>query len=1155
MSEFDDFNADFNAESEDDTARNRRLFFWLIAGATVCATAGIAVCAGLVWLAVERIGEIPVLGDLASADLPPAVHETLGEKQAWARSAFAEPAPFVVDRRPIETLFRRVTEACRAEDDVAFQQLLDGERYWQCMKESGLIKSLTRGEDRYSPDDLLTMIEFPAPYTRMHVHAVTPGSSDNEAIAYVIAWENDWIVEMRWWLVKKGTSWRIFDWESLQVGNRFSRRHAAYYAEIAGIHDHDAAKTAILNADRAAEEGRLADAARELREAASVTVPPFFQAEHRLDVAFGWARAGLSLYEHREYRAASPQELQQSPGLLLGWAMSEHVIGNYEKCLELIEQYELAVGGGPNVDRTRGDALYALGRFEEAADCYVRLLPYADDDLMLLSDLARRLPANRIESVIKAIERHADPTTMALSIATTVSDRPKSLAALEKSLATRDFDSGVLDLIRGDRLRAEDSIDEAAVAYLAAWEGLPPPDFEGDHLPPATRSTAVTRIVTMYCEAGRVADAYDHSPDKGQAFEEIVSYDERFGLPPDELAQVAEMHLQDNPDDIAAIVHAAAEAQANGNFERAIDLALHAASIEADPSSGYRIVRILTETDQVEEAIAWVKRHPDDAWAFEGLAEHLNDNEDWSTVLDLAESMTPDESHRQTVALQRARALVGLGRYSDAEASLVATYNQLKEEWLRSILLDEWIGIAAAAGRTRESIAAQIGVDAYPDLIQSALAERDFQTAMRLERDWKRRSGTDVDLLPTTVSRLWLQKDFSAVVTAVRGAGITEAATGDSGTLVLDQYIRSLIRTGDPSGAMEAAHQAYETTADATPLAVAAIANRDWEYAREAAQLLDDYQRSALLTDEDAGPELRTAAAANFRKVLRREVTDLAGTTRGILLLRDPVEGNADDLASRLQAALGDRTSVRVHPIELDSTAGEQHFLIHDDQSHWIVTFGQDRYAPHFDYGSIEHESLALAFEEHAAWIAVDECAGSRGERSGTFSIVAAVAAMAAEVKPVAVELITDEGAYLAPWSDQLPATMRSENFVAATMEGAELWWLFRQPAESASEPEIPGHLLHELAVEFGHRNGGESFIVEGVLPLAHGRVPVRLQVERVVAYPYLIEAVGTLNSELPDGLAEAINLRPDDYITLGGPNLRAWSVRPVAQQAAPTDD
>ncbi|MGC1273505.1 MAG: hypothetical protein WBC44_07330 [Planctomycetaceae bacterium] len=1154
MDDHDDFNAGFTDRLDDDSARNRRLFFWLLAGMTAAGAVGIALCVGVVWLALERFGEIPVLGDFAMAEMPPPVHETPEERRAWVQAAFADPPPFAVDRRPIDTVFRQIAEACQADDAAAFRQLIDAESCWRSMKESGLIRSLTRGDDRSYAEQVVAAIEVPAPYERFHIQAVMPGRNPDEVVAYVFAWEEAWISEMRWWLVKRGSSWRVSDWESLQIGNRFSRRNAAYVAEVAGINGHEASVNAVAKADEAIGENRRRDAARELHKAAAAKVPQLFEAEHTLDIAFGWARAGLTLYEHRVYRAASDDHLQRAPGLLLGWAMTESSAGNFEKCLELIDRYENAVGGGPNVDRTRGDALFALGRFEEAADAYVRLLDDQPDEISLLSDLARRLPPERFDALTSAIRKQSDPLVASLTVAASVADRPKALAAIEAVLNESHPESGELFLIRGDRLKAEGAIDDAATAYLAAYDRLPPFDEDSDEPPPAIRDDAVSRLVMMFCEEDRAADAYDRAPDKQQAFEEITYYDDEYGLEPGRMDEVAARHLAVNPEDPAALVYAALAAAQEDDADRAVELLKQAAAQESEFSYGYQIVPVLVDAGRLDEAQTWVREHPDDVYAFDTLAEHLNEAGEWTTVLEIADALKGDEENGQlTIAVQKAKALAALDRYGEAESLLEATFRQLDEEWQRPNLLDRWYEIATAAGRPPERIAARIGEEAFRQFTLSAVHERDYETAKRLERSWKLHGGTAIDLLPSTVARLWQQNDHEAIVTAVRGARVENAASTESGPVLLEQYVRSLIRLNRTDDARQAALPAYESTADATLYAVACVAAKDWDAAAEAVRALDDYGRSGLFADDDAGPVIEDAAA--FRKTLRREVGDLAGATRGVLLLHDPIETDVDELAHRLEEHFGDERNVQIEPIELESNANESHLLIRDGGASWIVTFGRDSYLSERATADPASEVLALAIDEHAGWVAVDECAGSRHDRPVAYPIVAAVADVVADAEPVAVQLHSDAGAHLIPWSEELPELLIAEDVVPSNLAGAELWWLFRETADE-EPPRGLEWSLRELASSFARRKPDDEFTVEGLVSFPHGRLPIRLDVEQVVVYPYMTEAAGALVSELPDGFAEAIGLHADDRVTLSGWNLRDWRGpgRPD-QQAAPTDE
>lgn len=175
MSDFDDFDADFNQDFADAEETNGRLVLWLLGGGAVVALVVLALCAGSVWMAAGRIGDFPLFDEFAQAEMPPPLQETTDERRAWARRVFSDSPPFEFDRRPIETLFRRVEEACSDGDHAAFRRLIDQDRYWRSMKESGLIDGLTRADDRRYAADVVTLLEVPGGYDRLHVQSVTKG--------------------------------------------------------------------------------------------------------------------------------------------------------------------------------------------------------------------------------------------------------------------------------------------------------------------------------------------------------------------------------------------------------------------------------------------------------------------------------------------------------------------------------------------------------------------------------------------------------------------------------------------------------------------------------------------------------------------------------------------------------------------------------------------------------------------------------------------------------------------------------------------------------------------------------------------------------------------------------------------------------------------
>lgn len=1127
---------------------NTRNFLWIILGLTVVGFGCIACCGAGAWLAVERIGDIPGLSDFADAELPPPVVESAAEKRAWVKAAFADPRPAEqFDRRSLDVFFQRVVEASQADDDAPFQRLIDGERLWRTIKERGLIQQISRGDDRSMPEAFRTAVSCPGVFERFHVQAVTPGRFPNEAVAYVFLWENGWISEHRWWLVRDGRAWKAFDWESLQVGVRQSLRYAAFMAELPGVSRYDDLSDAILKSNELFAAGDVVAAIERIREAERQQVPDMFRANQKLDVAFAWARVDRALYEMELYETSPPDILESAPGLLLGWAMEAYEQDEFESALQLIERYEREVGGGPNVEKTRADSLLALGRTSEAAAHYLQLMKYSPDDISLQSRAARYLPPERLDTIVKLLKQRPDPAQATYEAAAYVAGEPVVLRAYEALLTELEPRSPKLGIVRGMRLQAEGQIDAAADAFLALYEQAKQsattasdsvPDDAGDganQVPKTSVSDdALSYFHELFWEADRPLEAYDRSPEKQTTFEYLVYQADEYEMSAERRQALVEQHSKTAPSDPLLLVQRAQAATEEENHAVAADLWKQV--IEADEQYTYylfSLAKALIELGRLDDAVALAREYPDDMVLLHTMRDGLRKSERYEELLAIAELPRGEELQtNQVIAFAKADALAGLERFDEAEAVLKAQSERTTDDWQRKAICREWLKVAEQAGWSQIRYLDLAGRESMPILID-ACQEQDGKHLERLVADWHARGGSPEVILPAQVELLARRQDSEAIVRLVMATGGPAALASTHDSQPLLHYVRSLLRTNRVDQALDAARAFYDATGDASQLIIAQMLHSDWKAAKKSAAVAAGYARTNLYLDDVALPLLRTDEAADFRARFPRGSGALARTL-AVVLLPEPLPGTREEQLEHLRRAAGEITSAVVDPFE--SSGGKQLFLHDGDQTNWLIASGSD---PYFGPGAeslVESDELRALLKSQRGWVAVDWTGGRSSDSDSAWRDLGGVLSKVAPSNASLLLLESSYGQLLCPFSPQLLEQMQTKGFAWTDIENRESTDLYRE-VETRPRTRL-SQTFPKFAAAFATRQQGDSFTVDAGLSLPHGEVPVTLAVERVVLRPYTLELV--VNA---DGVPEPLQrLLPGNRLQLDGWSLTGWT-------------
>ncbi|MBA4063141.1 MAG: hypothetical protein C0501_05405 [Isosphaera sp.] len=536
-------------------------------------------------------------------------------------------------------------------------------------------------------------------------------------------------IKARWWFVRRGGAWRVYDFEDLDGGVRLTAGMAALFAPafrdrlpqiqgaVAGLRD---AQAALLDGDLDAVEAGLARVRTADLPAALDAVVTFLEAAARL--GRGDPDGALKALD----RAG---ELNPDmPGRHALRAAALNATGDHAGALAAADLYVSQLGPDADVDVHRGVALSWLNRAEEAAAAFRRALDDDPDSKDALNGLRSVLPDGGKAELADRLARapSAGRVFDDLVRAARADNDEEAVKALERGLrkALPADPRGVSAAVR--RLVEAKSYPEAAAELKAGLGAVAAAD---------RRQVLVAYLYAMIA-ADRPLDAYAAVPaaDAAAAFRtlagELDDSLEEFDPadPPPAAAQLRELiaaHRKRAPKDAWLGFYEAALLQYEGQYEKAERgfAAAEAAyrKAPAPPPAGgkdweadqfrFRRVRCLYQAKQGLKAYAEVGPAAD---TFEQLAhayENDNDAAGLGALVAAHRKRSPDDATLGYWAAALAYLEADYGRAADGFAAFLKAAGE--KEPRRWSATDRCVRGYLRAGKPAKARAAvaEIGAD------------------------------------------------------------------------------------------------------------------------------------------------------------------------------------------------------------------------------------------------------------------------------------------------------------------------------------------------------------------------------------------------------------------------------------------------------------
>ena len=256
-------------------------------------------------------------------------------------------------------------------------------------------------------------------------------------------WDADGVEsKMRWWLIQKDGVWRAYDYESVDLGLRFSTLAGIGFKMAVG-NDPAAQKLPdVLTAFQTAASGDSEEALEQLRALEKVKLPPAFDAV-RWVVAAG-VQTKLGMLEESLKSADRAISVQSDlPMVELIYANNFNQLKRHQDALRHMEKYYLAMGEDADYFIHVGDAKLGLGENEAAVQAYEKGLADNDKIGLLVAGLLRAMPEpphDRLTAHYRKLTGHADWFVQFAQSFQQAGDAPAlaALIAVHKQVLPRD---------------------------------------------------------------------------------------------------------------------------------------------------------------------------------------------------------------------------------------------------------------------------------------------------------------------------------------------------------------------------------------------------------------------------------------------------------------------------------------------------------------------------------------------------------------------------------------------------------------------------------------------------------------------------------------------------------------------------------------------
>jgi Flp pilus assembly protein TadD len=873
----------------------------------------------------------------------------------------------------------RVANACRSGDDQAYRDCFDMNllvhrisRHPAVLKDRDFSSWSLKGELETG----MTVLSGVGEYSIVRVER---GEQEHLALVYAVDWSPHYTVGYRWWLVRSGRNWRVFDWERLDYEQSLAHTWAVRERidEDANWYNYNTLRDALDEAesDPGGGNGRAnGDGGTDLASLIDVPQPEIIHDDALFDLA--WALIRQSRYAEAIRACESLRRPQDHPGYLVIRAQAQAGLGRHALALAEVRRYQELAGRDPLALAQEADSLVELDRHEEAAKCWRDMLHLAPNHSDALGNFCRLAsPAQRPEltTILRAmrqpIQAAVDQAQAAIS-----RDDLETFELLANFVKGESPESPAAIALDAQRLEYDGQHEQAAARFRQAADAEFRPDRKQEYL---------QQFLQAMTAAGKLAEGYASAPDPQAAFDYLTAgaEDEESSLTDAQLIVLLAEHEKRVATDARAaylagllLLREEQFAAADAKFQSAM------AKADKDTQSYYQGGRIETlyRLGRWKEAYTTFGSTTE---VFRDLAGHCEGDGDWQRLRELIELHKTDHPTDRWIDFYEAKNHQQRGETALALAAIQRAEqgdDQLKAycRWVKvPILMDSGqINQLLGSNQTRRQD--------FLDLANRLIQDENWPLLDDLHNTHAQNLGRDPVVLDVWTKGLWLQGKFDKVAAALDGDLKFDASAAPwMLTGLHERKVRCLLRLDRKPEARKAAEAASAQLGLTTPLLMVALAEGDIAAARE--HLVDTSRLKGLLQeplddDLELAPLLTHPDLATVRERIAFPLPSGEGnlTHRVLLLLRDPRELDVPKLADL--AAKAGAAGATVGEIPHADGDDRRSFRVDHDKATVLVTIGS---RPYWKRGRSRQPPrdplLARALDQHRGFVVL-EC--ERGE-------------------------------------------------------------------------------------------------------------------------------------------------------------------------------
>lgn len=522
-------------------SKNNTLLIVVLVAAAFCSLIVLAALGAGAYVLLQRNGAF-------ARARPPRPAESLAEKQRANAEAFGAAAESDASPQEIEDLMALFNRVARIKTPQQTEECFDIDRLYQEVAAASrdpkffLAPGAKEGFHK-SFAEKFTKSPLVGSSVSVKVKRVKYLGGRDDAVVFSQHRDADGDgTKMRWWVVRSGGRWKIYDFEDLEMGMRSSITMASVVDASGpqGVLPRQSEAIAAVNTATSLLASQQYDQAeQQILPTLDVLLPKEYAA---------WRLAQLAIIQtsRGEWGKAldfADRAAVVNPEMPLLPMLRAQILNGFERFEEAAQEarkYIALLGGDDHGSFLLGTALAGMGQKQEAAEAFREGLGNYSDSVDNLVGLAGVLPADALEEVADRFAQFEHPAARLAELAGQLvaeQNSPALAAVLKRNreLSPRDPRN---DYYEGELHWMRKEYDEAANSFRSA---LP-------QMPESQRVDCQQALRNSLLYAGKPAAAYESMPDGEDTFLAICNHLVT-ARDPDGLDQVTALHAPRRPDD------------------------------------------------------------------------------------------------------------------------------------------------------------------------------------------------------------------------------------------------------------------------------------------------------------------------------------------------------------------------------------------------------------------------------------------------------------------------------------------------------------------------------------------------------------------------------------------------------------------------------